>query len=1204
MRAVLLQIPTKYKPYFNRFNYLAAAALLAFSAAIGTLAPRLAAAQPDATHAVINEILSKPKSGDREWVELFNPTSEPINIGGWKIKSGNRIFANISQDTPALEPGGYFVTEATDGTTLSDSGQNLYLLNSEDEEVDHVSYPALEVDQSFGRSPDGSTNLVKFAPDNVTRNSQNYVHSVPEPDPGPEPHLAAEEFTTVDGRFKGISVGLNVKHFGAVSSITAELERADGTIVTKTSGPAVLNLVNNPDWNTGNGKLTIPFVIQEGSFKELEDTDASGNLYWNPAPAEWNVSTMPTKVTITVVGEQDTKSVTNTNFTQGTTSYYSLLPQSTSTVIVSGDTASGENQPGWLFDRDQKTSTPYEFNTDDASIGNGSIYVPPISGDNPKNKFIAEHFLHAPIAEVKSISYDFKIGKNGTPADAKHFYMNAYVNFNGDASEYGHCVYNIVPTAASGWTTVTFDPNNSYDVRTRNTAPAACPASPSQISGGMLRMFALNVGDSSTEDAGLDGHLDKVVVDRVSSVITYDFEPKTESLTAPEIIKPSDEQYFNTQPILNEWTPTSDPSNIDYYQVAYLYDDKHKFGNSTCPGEKINGQELSGCRNEKSTSRKHKPNISEQGGVSVWVRAIDKSGNASDWSAPVHYYYDATAPIVTINDKTNYENQYFSGDFSISGFAEDVLLSDGWASGVKDVRLIFDPKNGGSSYNYSVKNNPDLMTYNPSTDAWTFGGNLKNLGINDGEYVIKVRAIDNAGNLTDTTNVNKVKSVNIDNTTPKAQILSPGNGNFVNGIVTLKGQVTDDNPMNSHFQIEGPNSYKKTSTKKDGRTLHEFKWNTAGLSDGEYTIYFEVRDKANNKGGERANPGESVHVIKVKIDRTSPIASITSPANNSILSGLVNVTGQIQDNMALSHYNLSLYPGDVDLSDGETHTNRRINNLVGWDSYPSMVNVSGSVADIDRPLDTTLLPDGEYQLRLAARDKADNRDLTDPFNSGSSSVHVVSFTVDNTAPAVDAGTDDTTEGLNYNLKGTASDSGAGLASTSWTLASGPGVATFDDEGSLNINVTVSDFGTYVFKLTAIDTAGNASEDTVSITFKKEVLPPQDQASEQPAPESTNSRGSDTPNNEQPNQILGAQANDPDTRNQANNTNDGDEGEESSAEPKVLSVSSTDQPEETAQEEIFGATTSGLKIASWWWLLLLVVPVGACLYATRPKTKKN
>src|SRR5690606_28251596 len=108
---------------------------------------------------------------------------------------------------------------------------------------------------------------------------------------------AAEEFTTVDGRFKGISVGLNVKHFGAVSSITAELERADETVVIKTSGPAVLNLVNNPDWNTGNGKLTVPFVIQEGSFKELEDIDASGDLYWNPAPAEWNVSTMPTKVT-------------------------------------------------------------------------------------------------------------------------------------------------------------------------------------------------------------------------------------------------------------------------------------------------------------------------------------------------------------------------------------------------------------------------------------------------------------------------------------------------------------------------------------------------------------------------------------------------------------------------------------------------------------------------------------------------------------------------------------------------------------------------------------------------------------------------------------------------------------------------------------------------------------------------------------------
>ena len=72
-------------------------------------------------------------------------------------------------------------------------------------------------------------------------------------------------------------------------------------------------------------------------------------------------------------------------------------------VIVSGDTSEGFNQPGWLFNRDVSTSTPFEFNTDQASIGTGSLYVSPI-GENAPNKFIAENFLNELVADVEMIS--------------------------------------------------------------------------------------------------------------------------------------------------------------------------------------------------------------------------------------------------------------------------------------------------------------------------------------------------------------------------------------------------------------------------------------------------------------------------------------------------------------------------------------------------------------------------------------------------------------------------------------------------------------------------------------------------------------------------------------------------------------------------------------------------------------------------------
>jgi hypothetical protein len=206
-----------------------------------------------------------------------------------------------------------------------------------------------------------------------------------------------------------------------------------------------------------------------------------------------------------------------------------------STVVVIGNTSSGENQPGWMFNRDTSTSTPYEFNTDQFSIGMGSLYVKPI-GANPSDKFIGENFLSTTsIAEVNLISYDFMIGAAGASTQEEQFYMNVYANFGvSDDLKYYDCRYNVVPTvgSTSGFTTVTFDPTQAYPVTSSNASPHACPSVPADMDlsspGSNIRMFSLNVGDTSTSDAGLDGYLDQVVVDLDSGVTTYDFERTNE----------------------------------------------------------------------------------------------------------------------------------------------------------------------------------------------------------------------------------------------------------------------------------------------------------------------------------------------------------------------------------------------------------------------------------------------------------------------------------------------------------------------------------------------------------------------------------------------------------------------------------------------------------------------------------------------------
>ena len=202
------------------------------------------------------------------------------------------------------------------------------------------------------------------------------------------------------------------------------------------------------------------------------------------------------------------------------------------TIVVTGDTSAGENQPGWLFNRDVSTSTPFEFNTDAASIGTGSLYVEPI-GSNASDKFIGENFLLTPIVQVNSISYDFKIGSGGVATDEEQFYMNVYANFGeSDPLKFYDCRYDVVATVGStiDFTTVTFDPAQAYPVTTHGTSPFTCPAVPADMNtlsaGSTIRVFALNVGDTSTNDTGLDGYLDNVVVNTASDVLTYDLEPE------------------------------------------------------------------------------------------------------------------------------------------------------------------------------------------------------------------------------------------------------------------------------------------------------------------------------------------------------------------------------------------------------------------------------------------------------------------------------------------------------------------------------------------------------------------------------------------------------------------------------------------------------------------------------------------------------
>lgn len=198
---------------------------------------------------------------------------------------------------------------------------------------------------------------------------------------------------------------------------------------------------------------------------------------------------------------------------------------------------------------------------------------------------------------------------------------------------------------------------------------------------------------------------------------------------------------------------------------------------------------------------------------------------------------------------------------------------------INDFWFEWTDANDAVSYETQYSQNPAVGVDGAFTNVqWT--GDYQNIQPTDskarsvganGTWYWQVRSVDAAGNKSAWTNPWKLT---IDMVAPIAKISNPTNNGLTNGIVVLEGEVTDVNPMNSHFRIEGPNGYLKTDTKSNGLSLHTLAWNTVGLEDGEYTIYFETRDKAQNKDGSRNNLGPSVDKVVVTVDNTNPVVTL------------------------------------------------------------------------------------------------------------------------------------------------------------------------------------------------------------------------------------------------------------------------------------------------------------------------------------------
>jgi len=130
---------------------------------------------------VVNEVLSFPLLPDVDTIELYNPTGEPIDVGGWYLSDSSSEYRKfqIPRDVPAettIQPDGYLVFDASDfNPTPATPGPNDFGLDADGDDVwlfetdasdnlvrlaDHADFGSAQAGKPFGLWPNGTGSLM------------------------------------------------------------------------------------------------------------------------------------------------------------------------------------------------------------------------------------------------------------------------------------------------------------------------------------------------------------------------------------------------------------------------------------------------------------------------------------------------------------------------------------------------------------------------------------------------------------------------------------------------------------------------------------------------------------------------------------------------------------------------------------------------------------------------------------------------------------------------------------------------------------------------------------------------------------------------------------------------------------------------------------------------------------------------------------
>lgn len=290
---------------------------------------------------------------------------------------------------------------------------------------------------------------------------------------------------------------------------------------------------------------------------------------------------------------------------------------------------------------------------------------------------------------------------------------------------------------------------------------------------------------------------------------------------------------------------------------------------------------------------------------------------------------------------------------------------------------------------------------------------------------------------------------------PPVVVITSPTLDVVSGNVEVRATVTDQNLRHYWYQIKNGDTVitEKTvlSSGITNQLIHVL------TEEGTYTITMAARDKV---GGTSTSGNRSQTVAKtVKIDRTAPIAVITSPTKN-FTNGDVEVRATVTD-QNLRHYWYQIKKDGVVLVEQTVLSTGITNQLL-----------------------QTLTENGVYTISVAARDKAGGT-----ASSGNRSVTVTNGTAIDKIKPIASIVSPTLSATNGDTEVRATVSDEYLQDYRFVIKRDGDIVTNTvvvDSGITNeLLSTLTDDGVYEITLTARDKAGNESMPvTKTVTIDK------------------------------------------------------------------------------------------------------------------------